>query len=64
MSDFTKEELEALYDGLWTLMQWGWIKTNLQLNKKIQDMIDNYCDHNMKYASGEFTYCDKCGVQE
>lgn len=45
MNDFTKEELEYLYDALWMLMKLGWVKSDLNYCKKIQFMIDNYCEH-------------------
>lgn len=63
MNDFTKEELEHLYDGLWNLMKLGWIKTNLQINKKIQTMIENYCEHD-GYAKCRFCGNDFRGLNE
>ena len=45
MNDFTKEELETLLVGI------GWIHevvpdSELELKKKLQSMIENYCEHN------------------
>jgi hypothetical protein len=60
MNDFTKEELEIIYDGLWNLMKLGWIKTNLQLNKKIQSMIDNYCEHEHMLKTQPMLQCSCC----
>jgi hypothetical protein len=63
MNEFTKGELEIIYDGLCNLMKLGWIKTNLQLNKKIQSMIDNYCEHEKVVPNyGPNTQCTECGM--
>ncbi len=45
MNDFTKEELQHIYDGLWMLGKLGWEKTDLTYCKKIGAMIDNHCEH-------------------
>lgn len=42
MNDFTKEELQHIYDGLWMLSKLGWEKSDLTKCKKIAGMIDNY----------------------
>jgi hypothetical protein len=56
MNDFTKDELKKLYDGLYFE---GWredIKENPHylLIKKIQSMIDNYCEHDFHPVIGSF----------
>ena len=56
MNDFTKEELEELrqHDNM-----------SDELHKKIQSMIDNYCDHELwKFiADGGMGFeCTKCGL--
>lgn len=33
MNDFTKEELEHIYDGLWMLSNLGWDKSDLSYCK-------------------------------
>lgn len=45
MNDFTKEELQHIYDGLWMLSKLGWEKSDLTKCKKIAGIIDNYCEH-------------------
>jgi hypothetical protein len=62
MNDFTKEELKELI-----LFVDGGIRHAthaVELRNKLQSMIDNYCEHDMQYASGEFNYCDKCGIKD
>lgn len=59
MNDFTKEELEDIDFALLTVYL-----GNSALRKKIQFMIENYCDHESsdKYPN-EFKWqlCCKCG---
>lgn len=64
MNDFTKEELMDLHYSLY-----GGVHDDhpvpdhlIILQKKIQSMIDNYCEHEWVNA----TYCTKCekGVLE
>lgn len=45
MNEFTKEELQHIYDGLWMLSKLGWEKSDLTKCKKIAGMIDNYCEN-------------------
>lgn len=64
MNEFTKEELEELNSMIHRYM-YACIdvtRTNI-LHKKIQSMIDNYCDHPESYMfryEGWINYCDKC----
>jgi hypothetical protein len=62
MNEFTKEELQELYDGLYFE---GWredIKDNphYQLMKKIQSMIDNYCEHKITGQVSDVDYVNIC----
>jgi hypothetical protein len=56
MNDFTKEELELIYYHL--------ENEPVELSKKIQSMIDNYCDHECTHEFERQTllidFCDKC----
>ena len=63
MNIFTKEELCALRDSRCYHMDDSY-PSNDPLFKKIQSMIDNYCEHDMKYNSGEHLYCNKCEMKE
>jgi hypothetical protein len=63
MNDFTKEELELIHDGLsyaaaTSIETGGMIKDFLlPVAKKIQYMIENYCEHENSWAD---VYCDDC----
>ena len=58
MNDFTKEELEELKYFLF-----GNPKSSVELCRKIQSMIDNYCEHDfqMNMHDAEW-HCCKCGL--
>jgi hypothetical protein len=67
VTDFTKEELEQLRDGLAGWMEFsGIINETPWLNKliiKAQTMIDNYCEYEfIGYLEGtaRIPYCNKC----
>ncbi len=63
MNDFTKEELEKLGDII-DDMHGGCIRyeSSAELRKKIQSMIDNYCEHKNQYTDGSyFSGCADCG---
>jgi hypothetical protein len=63
MNDFTKEELEYIYDELDS--NYSELK-NIPLMKKIQSMIDTYCEHepsDTHYEQFRWQLCQKCGVQ-
>ncbi len=58
MNDFTKDELQYF---LMTMKPFHFLWRNdpLELERKIQSMIDNYvepCEHELSNA----TYCEKC----
>lgn len=67
MSDnnFTLDELKLIQDNL----HWNdCAETNqklLQINNKLQEMIDNYCEHDWEqtHIEIELEYCNKCGIQ-
>lgn len=61
MSDFTKEELEDIENGLrWLCEHNPFHKVEIgKLMTKVKAMIDNYCEHP---GVNENTYiCKKCG---
>jgi len=61
MNDFTKEELEYLYEMMGTIAIAGHPIDDDALYNKIQSMIDNYCDHECP-GDGECLtkICDRC----
>jgi hypothetical protein len=69
MNDFTKEELQKLRDGLNYAVgnPYGFTADSIiDLYKKIQSMIDNYCEHwcTHSYREKEYDICLKCGSEE
>ena len=60
MNDFTKEELEEIYDSIMCYTE----PTNDDLLTKIQTMINNYCEHDWDNSccgcSMQSIYCTKC----
>lgn len=56
MNDFTKDELETLLHGLKHANIHDW-----EIGKKIQSMIDNYCDHISLFSMDDMKHCCKCG---
>lgn len=59
MSDFTKEELEDMYEAVMDTS----VAMLHYLPKKIQDVIDNYCEHEyQEYPLGTaaIPFCIKC----
>lgn len=65
MNDFTKEELEKLEEILsWhgSSPPYSLEKIAIKLQRKIQSMIDNYCEHIYVFRCHDDTiYCPKCG---
>ena len=65
MNDFTKEELEDIYEAVMDTD----IAMFLHLPKKIQSLIENYCDHdineklNTSHAGIENFRCNNCQCQ-
>ena len=65
MNDFTKEELQGLYDccnsGIYDdYPQADW---KAALQDKLQSLIDNYCEHEFKMNMHDAEWhCYKCGV--
>lgn len=63
MNDFTKYELQSL---LWAVQSVRDVTSNCgdvlrRIEKKIQSMSDNYCEHeNIYTGSGTFHYCNDC----
>ena len=64
-NDFTLEELELIQNNL----SWEDCPDKnqklLQLNNKLKEMIDNYCEHDFKntYNEREVWLCSKCGIE-
>ena len=52
MNDFTKEELETFMHGLYHANIHDW-----PVGKKLQAMIDNYCEHIPTDYGGECLIC-------
>ena len=66
MNDFTKEELEDIYNCI-DVYCWGSPVSKAVhelLMNKIQYMIDDYCDHEPEEWSKQLTFqkCKKCKV--
>lgn len=62
MNDFTKEELEHLSTCISLTLSNGYFpfgETGNDLYKKIQSIIDNYCDHESEPYPQEIC-CIKC----
>jgi len=67
MNDFTKDELEIIHDGLCyaagaSVETGGMMKHILYpVAKKIQCMIDNYCEHDYRSMGNHpWLHCIKC----
>ena len=65
MDDFTKKELIALEDAMEKrLIDHPTQNGESPLLKKIQFMIDNYCEHKETVCIGGFVQkCVKCGIK-
>lgn len=64
MNDFTKEELEELWFFTELHKNKYRLKYPQELLKKLQSMIDNYCDHSISGGEVEIFVdtCHKCDV--
>ena len=60
MNDFTKEELEDIYEAVMDTD----IAMFLHLPKKIQSLIDNYCEHEYRHSNEAHFKCKYCGERE
>ena len=66
MNDFTKDELEQLYHCAKFVTEYNWLHDRYEgLMKKIQSMIDNYCEHipilELNWKGEDIFICNKCG---
>ena len=64
MNDFTKEELKLIARALVALYSDPKVSLNnpeMDLVNKVEDMIDNYCEHKEKCVSGNTLFCEDCG---
>ena len=66
MNDFTKEELDIIF--YWAIDRLESVGIDFfreegheMLYKKIQSMIDNYCEHVSIFSQGNLKHCAKCG---
>ena len=69
MNDFTKDDLEQILS--WSVSHFEQIDIDViemerlfSLSKKIQTMIDNYCEHDTHETSALIKYCYKCNHSE
>lgn len=59
MNDFTKEELEWIYESLSHMCG----KWNREIMTKVQSMVDNYCEHSFAFyisPDGNAVRCPLC----
>jgi len=70
MNDFTKEELQDLYDDIWTYDYKHRKPPDyiLAIREKLQSMIENYCEHEEKILERprmniHMGKCKKCGIK-
>jgi len=62
MNDFTKEELKELLDCIhWKINEGQEENLTTAVDKKIQSMIDNYCEHEETVQDSAMVDCCKCG---
>lgn len=68
MNDFTKQELSRLLSGLYAL-QTIQNFVEIELIKKVEEMINNYCEHkwqamcdNYDPCNPECMVCQKCHI--
>ncbi len=69
MDEFTKEELQEIKRCLKHMIQGGitpYSCLTIDIKKKVQSMIDNYCEHAWRKCFADFEYdeCTKCGECE
>ena len=63
MNEFTKEELQEIRRCLKYMINGGvtpYSCKTLELKKKLQSLIDNYCEHIWTDGSGNHIYCGLC----
>ena len=59
MNDFTKEELQDIYDAVMDTE----IPILGYLPSKIQSMIDSYCEHEIEIDYSPYGLCKNCGAK-
>ena len=65
MNDFTKEELQDLLKCIkLTGSEFGNCQRLDLLKRKLQSLIDNYCEHDMYETSALVNYCPCCDKTE
>jgi hypothetical protein len=61
MNDFTKEELEYIYNYIFNGAACISFGSHEIIKNKLQSMIDNYCEHEETYySSGDNLVCSHC----
>jgi hypothetical protein len=65
MNDFTKDELEELYFYTTFHKDRYQVEYPKELLKKIQSLIENYCEHDWRvnFNEREYSECIKCGEE-
>lgn len=69
MNDFTKEELNYIADGISLIVYRCEINPPqlkdklINLNNKIQSLINNYCEHKKEPIGGWVSKCINCGMK-
>lgn len=66
MNEFTKTDLREIHRCLKYMTKGGTTPYSchtIALIKKVQNMFDNFCDHEMEeYGSSNFKVCRKCDI--
>jgi hypothetical protein len=63
MSEFTKEELIIIREGLlWRDAHILPSQRPVKLQNKIESLLDNYCEHTWTEGGGTQLYCTKCHI--
>lgn len=60
MNEFTREELLILLKGYETGCYYEGFRCSQKLIVKLEDMIENYCDHLWTDGSGNTICCARC----
>lgn len=62
MNDFTKEELMIIHDSVGNpVLEQVTLSETYAIKRKIQSLIENYCEHDTSEEVGGSIGCHKCG---
>lgn len=65
MNDFTKEELEHLFNELTCLTElYEEPEIMYTIKDKVETMIKNFCDHEFEIEYTPHNLCQKCGKRK